>query len=98
MGGATAYSMLFNLGQKGWMANRSSLSAARQSASRKAASRRSAEVRAGPAPVNPLHPEIEAEIGRHLRSMYRAVLEEPVPDRFRELLVDLEQKEGNKEG
>lgn len=85
------------------MANRSSLTAAHQSASRKATSRRKseargAEVRAGPAPANPLHPEIEAEIGRHLRSMYRAVLEEPVPDRFRELLLDLEQKEGNKEG
>lgn len=45
-----------------------------------------------------LHPEIAAEIGRHLQAIYRAVLEEPVPDRFRKLLTDLKQREGKQRG
>ncbi|MGH7104275.1 MAG: NepR family anti-sigma factor [Acetobacteraceae bacterium] len=45
-----------------------------------------------------LHSAMEAEIGRHLQAIYRAVLEEPVPDRFIKLLADLEHREGKKQG
>ncbi len=39
-----------------------------------------------------LGPDLQAHIGRQLRSMYDEVLKEPVPDRLRELLRQLEQK------
>ena len=39
-----------------------------------------------------LGPDLQAHIGRQLRSMYDEVLKEPVPDRLRDLLQQLEQK------
>ena len=39
-----------------------------------------------------LGPDLQAHIGRQLRSMYDEVLKEPVPDRLRDLLLRLEQK------
>jgi hypothetical protein len=39
-----------------------------------------------------LGPDLQAHIGRQLRSMYDEVLKEPVPDRLRELLQQFEQK------
>ena len=35
-------------------------------------------------------PEIADQIGRHLRSVYNDVLVQPIPDRFLELLKDLD--------
>jgi hypothetical protein len=35
-------------------------------------------------------PEIADQIGRHLRSVYNDVLVQPIPDRFLDLLKDLE--------
>lgn len=72
------------------MAKRSVEHAPRESTARKNASRS----RPGRHADHALHPEIEAEIGRHLQTIYRAVLEEPVPDRFIRLLADLEQSNG----
>jgi hypothetical protein len=37
-------------------------------------------------------PELQAHIGRQLRSLYDEVLQEPVPDQLRKLLADLEKK------
>lgn len=45
-----------------------------------------------------LDPQIQAEIGRHLRDIYQAVLEQPVPERFVDLLADLEQQERKNPG
>jgi hypothetical protein len=39
-----------------------------------------------------LGPDLQAHIGRQLRSLYDEVLKEPVPDRLRDLLQQLEQK------
>jgi hypothetical protein len=39
-----------------------------------------------------LGPELQAHIGRQLRSLYDEVLKEPVPDRLRDLLQQLERK------
>ena len=39
-----------------------------------------------------LGPELQAHIGRQLRSLYDEVLKEPVPDHLRELLAELEKK------
>jgi hypothetical protein len=39
-----------------------------------------------------LGPDLQAHIGRQLRSMYDEVLKEPVPDRLSDLLAQLEQK------
>jgi hypothetical protein len=39
-----------------------------------------------------LGPDLQAHIGRQLRSMYDEVLKEPVPDRLRELLQQFEPK------
>lgn len=39
-----------------------------------------------------LGPELQAHIGRQLRSLYDEVLKEPVPEHLRELLAELEQK------
>jgi hypothetical protein len=39
-----------------------------------------------------LSPELQAHIGRQLRSVYDEVLKEPVPDHLRELLAELEKK------
>jgi hypothetical protein len=35
----------------------------------------------------------QALIGRHLKTMYREIAEEPVPSRFLELLDELERRE-----
>lgn len=37
--------------------------------------------------------DLQSSIGRQLRSMYNDLLQEPVPDRFLQLLSDLEGKE-----
>jgi hypothetical protein len=48
-----------------------------------------------PAPDVPsLQPQVQDHIGRQLRAMYDTVLNQPVPDRFRELMERLDQKEG----
>jgi hypothetical protein len=39
-----------------------------------------------------LGPDLQAHIGRQLRSLYDEVLKEPVPDRLRDLLHKLELK------
>jgi len=39
-----------------------------------------------------LGPELQAHIGRQLRSLYDEVLKESVPDHLRELLAELEKK------
>jgi hypothetical protein len=38
--------------------------------------------------------DAQTQIGRRLASIYNEVLQQPVPDRFRILLDELEQKEG----
>ena len=38
-----------------------------------------------------LSPSLQAHIGRQLRAMFDGVAHEPVPDRFLQLLKDLEQ-------
>lgn len=50
---------------------------------------------AAPVPEAPsLQPQIQDHIGRQLRAMYDTVLNQPVPDRFRELMERLDAKEG----
>jgi hypothetical protein len=39
-----------------------------------------------------LGPELQAYIGRQLRSLYDEVLKEPLPERLRALLAELENK------
>ena len=41
-------------------------------------------------------PRIQNEIGKHLRAIYDPVLNEPVPDRFMELLKELERSTARK--
>lgn len=51
------------------------------------------------APVGPLVPmpgDIQSHIGRQLRSLYDSVVQQPVPDRFLELLSKLDEKSGGK--
>ena len=36
-------------------------------------------------------PRVQTEIGKHLRAIYDNVINEPVPDRFLELLAQLER-------
>lgn len=50
------------------------------------------EEREGSAPS--LDRSIQTRIGDHLRGMYGELLDQPVPDRFKELLAKLEQGEG----
>jgi len=38
-----------------------------------------------------IDPRIQNEIGKHLRAVYDDVINEPVPDKFMELLEKLEQ-------
>jgi hypothetical protein len=45
-----------------------------------------------PAKVATLGPDLQRNIGRQLRSLYDEVLNEPVPDRLRELLQQLDRK------
>ena len=44
--------------------------------------------------VKPLAPDLQAQIGRRLMALYDDVLQQPVPDRFRQLLNELDQKTG----
>ncbi|WP_406854175.1 MULTISPECIES: NepR family anti-sigma factor [unclassified Alsobacter] len=52
----------------------------------------------GDASVSPqggaLDPDVNAQIGRQLRSIYESVVNQPVPDRFLELLNQLDVKTG----
>lgn len=41
-------------------------------------------------------PEAQDRIGHQLRAVYNEVLAEPVPDRFLQLLAELERKEAGK--
>jgi hypothetical protein len=43
-----------------------------------------------------MEPELQAFIGRQLQATYDEVLNEPVPDRFLELLQELEQDKAGK--
>ncbi len=45
-----------------------------------------------PGKTGSIGPELQAHIGRQLRSVYDEVLKEPVPDHLRELLAELEKK------
>lgn len=48
-------------------------------------------------PVVPqLDPRIQHEIGKHLRAHYDDIVNEPVPDRFMELLAKLEKSVAQK--
>ncbi|HEV2566003.1 MAG TPA: NepR family anti-sigma factor [Microvirga sp.] len=40
----------------------------------------------------------QKRIGDQLRAMYDELMQQPVPDRFRELLDQLDKKNGGKEG
>ena len=40
----------------------------------------------------------QKRIGDQLRAMYDELMQQPVPDRFRELLDKLDKKNGSKEG
>jgi hypothetical protein len=42
--------------------------------------------------------ELQAHIGRHLKASYDDILGQEVPDRFRELLQQLETRESNPSG
>ena len=43
-----------------------------------------------------LEKDLQQHIGRHLRAIYDDVVNETVPDRFRQLLEELERKEANR--
>jgi hypothetical protein len=40
-----------------------------------------------------LNPAVQDHIGQYLRHLYDSIAQEPVPDRFVELLADLERKQ-----
>jgi hypothetical protein len=42
-----------------------------------------------------LQAQLQAHLGRNLKAVYDALVEEPVPDRFLKLLDELERKETN---
>jgi hypothetical protein len=44
-------------------------------------------------PVPSIETKLQAHIGRQLRQLYDQIVSEPVPDRFKELLDQLEQRE-----
>ena len=44
-----------------------------------------------------LNREVQARIGDNLRAMYDELLQQPVPDRFKDLLGQLEKQRSNKE-
>ena len=60
----------------------------------------------GPGPVSgtgqkrnlPLDTQIQAHIGRRLMAVYDDILQQPVPDRFRLLLDQLDQKTRKRDG
>lgn len=43
-----------------------------------------------------LDPRVQGEIGRQLRAVYDDIISEPIPDRFLELLQQLEESAGKK--
>ena len=43
-----------------------------------------------------IDPKVQNEIGKHLRAIYDDVINEPVPDKFMELLEKLEQSSSRK--
>jgi hypothetical protein len=45
-----------------------------------------------------LDPDVQAHIGRQLRAGYVDILNQPVPDRFLELLAELDRRQGPYEG
>jgi hypothetical protein len=45
-----------------------------------------------PGAANEIDQDIQARIGRQLRSAYDEVVNEPIPERFLRLLVELERK------
>jgi hypothetical protein len=49
-----------------------------------------------PAGDTALEPELQAFIGRQLQAAYDEVLNEPIPDRFLELLQQLEHEKADK--
>jgi len=49
-----------------------------------------------PAATVALGPELQAHIGRQLRAVYDEVAQQPVPDRFLQLLDELERKQAHK--
>jgi len=48
----------------------------------------------GRAPGEPFDSDVQSHIGRQLRAIYDGVVAQPVPDRFLELLNELEQRSG----
>src|SRR5271156_1467725 len=57
-------------------------------------------VAGGPGPAGPgsgamLEGDLQAHIGRQLRAVYEEVVNEEVPDRFRQLLEELERKKAD---
>jgi hypothetical protein len=42
------------------------------------------------------HKSLEAEIGKTMRAMYNDLLEQPIPDRFVELLKQIDQAQENR--
>lgn len=46
-------------------------------------------------PDNRLDSDVQAHIGRQLRAGYVDILNQPVPDRFLELLAELDKREDN---
>jgi hypothetical protein len=45
-----------------------------------------------------LDTDVQAHIGRQLRAGYVDILNQPVPDRFLELLAELDSREGRRSG
>jgi len=67
--------------------------------------RQTAEIPIAPGPIAPvaggpgagatLEGDLQAHIGRQLRAVYEEVVNEEVPDRFRQLLEELERKKAD---
>ena len=49
-----------------------------------------------PPVVGKIEPELQDHIGSQLRALYNEIVNEPVPDRFLELLAELERQQTNK--
>ena len=45
-----------------------------------------------------LDPKLQDQIGRQLRAAFEEVVNQPVPDRFRQLLEELERKQASSQG
>ena len=54
-----------------------------------------APVAGGPGAGATLEGDLQAHIGRQLRAVYEEVVNEEVPDRFRQLLEELERKKAD---